>query len=304
MGNDLNQIAENTSVFLTVVILGLILLEWAVLLIAKQSKRNKEGVVNIASAGLAFLPIFILQKVLFVGLMFWLYEYRMFVLGTDWYVWLLGWIAYDFMFWFIHFISHRVRLFWCLHSVHHQPKEMKLSVGFRGSLFDFILTPHNVIWLPLIGFNPLMVLLIDSVGKIYGVLVHIHERWAPELRWKWIEKLLITPTLHRIHHSTNHIYLDRNYGEAFSFWDRIFGTFQPEIDNERIEYGVMKDTDSENLFDSQTDEFLSLWNDLKSATKYSDKLKYLFYPPGWNHTDGGMLAEDFRQLAWKKKHLS
>jgi sterol desaturase/sphingolipid hydroxylase (fatty acid hydroxylase superfamily) len=183
--------------------------------------------------------------------------------------------------------------------VHHQPKEMKLSVGFRGSFLDFLMTPHNIIWMPLLGFNPVMVLVVDAFAKMYGVLVHINESWIPTKRWKWFERLFVSPSLHRAHHSTNHLYLDRNYGEALVIWDRLFGTIQPYRESEKLEYGVMKDVDSEDLKDAQLNELRSLWQDMKSAPTISTKLKYAFYPPGWNHFDGGMLADDFRKAAQK-----
>ena len=290
-------IAEYLPIILTISILGLIVLEWCTLALSDLVKRNKEGVVNMASAGLAFFPIFILQKLLLVGMMYWLYQHRFFSFDTKWYTWVVGWVIYDFGFWLIHWLSHRVRILWCVHGVHHQPHEMKLSVGFRGSFLDFLVTPHNFIWMPLLGFHPIMVLLIDAFAKMYGVLVHINESWIPTKRWKWMEWLLITPSLHRAHHSTNHLYLDRNYGEALSVWDRLFRTIQPYQQSDDLKYGVMKDVDSESLLDAQLNELKSLWHDVKSTSSFSQKLKYIFFPPGWNHVDGGILAEDLRATA-------
>ena len=129
--------AENAPIFLTVIILGLVLIEWGILVFTNQAKKDSEGWINIASAALTFAPIFVLQQLFFLALMFWLYNYRLFNLGNEWHVWLIGWVVYDFGFWLIHFISHRIRFFWCLHSIHHSAKEMKLSVAFRGSLFRF-----------------------------------------------------------------------------------------------------------------------------------------------------------------------
>jgi sterol desaturase/sphingolipid hydroxylase (fatty acid hydroxylase superfamily) len=289
--------AENAPIFLTVIILGLVLIEWGILVLTKQSKKNLEGWINIASAALAFAPIFALQQLFFLALMFWLYNYRLLNLGTEWYVWVAAYVLYDFGFWFIHFISHRVRFFWCIHSIHHSAKEMKLSVAFRGSFFDFILIPHNIIWMPLLGFNPVMVILIDAIGKMYGVIEHINENWVPTKRWKWFEYLFVSPSLHRVHHSVNHLYLDRNYGETLSIWDRVFGTMQPLDEGEVPEYGIMKEIDTDNLVTVQTDEFHSLWNDMKSADRLTDKIKYALYPPGWNHVDGGILADELRKTA-------
>lgn len=300
----MSKLSEYLPAILTVSILGMVFLEWGLLLLSRKSKRNKEGIVNIVSAGFAFFPIFILQKLVLVGFMYWLYEYRWFQFEVQWYHWLVLWIIYDFGFWLIHFLGHRVRLLWCIHGVHHQPHEMKLSVGFRGSFLDFVKIPHNIIWLPLLGFNPLMILLVDAVGKMYGVLVHINENWLSTRRWKRFEWLLVSPSLHRAHHSTNHIYLDRNFGEAFSVWDRIFRTLQPYNESDKLNYGVMKEIDSENLVDSQLHELKSLWEDVYSTSSITDKLKYIFYPPGWNHINGGVMADDLRMKAKETRRLS
>ena len=291
---------ENAPVFLIVIILGLVLIEWGILVITKKSRKNAEGWINIASAVLTFTPIFALQQLFLIAFMFWLYNYRLFDLGTAWYVWMAAFVVYDLGFWLIHFISHRIRLFWCMHSPHHSAKEMKLSVAFRGSFLEFLLIPHNIIWMPLLGFNPVMVILIDAIGKIYGVIEHVNESWIPTKRWKWFEYLFVSPSLHRVHHSVNHLYLDRNYGETLSIWDRLFGTIQPLDEGEIPEYGIMKQIDTESLIAVQIDELRSLWNDMKSADKVSDKIKYALYPPGWNHIDGGVLAEHLRSSALNK----
>lgn len=296
--NDLT--IESAPIILTVIILGLVLFEWGILILTKRAEANPEGWINIASAALTFAPIFTLQKVLFVAFMFWLFQFRIIDLDNAWYTFAIGWVVYDFGFWLIHLASHRVRVLWCLHSIHHSAKEMKLSVAFRGSFFDFILVPHNIIWMPLLGFHPVMVIMIDAIGKIYGVLDHINESWVPTKQWKWYEYLFISPSLHRVHHSVNHLYLDRNYGETLSIWDRLFGTLQPLSENEVPQYGIMKEIDTDSLLTVQSDEFRSLWHDMASAQKWSDKVKYALYPPGWNHVDGGLLADDLRNAASRR----
>jgi sterol desaturase/sphingolipid hydroxylase (fatty acid hydroxylase superfamily) len=280
-----------------------VLAEWALLAIEKKIDSHAEAKVSILSAMLSFFPIFIFTKVLYIGLMFWFYENRWFELGFDWYVWLLAWVAYDFMFYLIHWLSHTVRLFWCFHSVHHTPHEMKLSVAFRGSFADFLLVPHNILWLPLLGFHPFMVLIVEVVGRFYGILVHVNESWFPNRKRHWIEKILVSPSVHRVHHSTNAVYLDRNYGEALSIWDVLFRTYQPELPDEKPVYGTMKEIDSEQLMDTQTSEFKALWRDVRAAPGWTDKLRYLFKPPGWNHRDGGKLGSTLRKEALMQKKL-
>ncbi|SFZ80163.1 sterol desaturase family protein [Tenacibaculum maritimum] len=276
-----------------------VVLEWVILVINNKINSNKSGFVNLLSYFVELLPYFILD-VFFFGIMLWLYNYRLFDLGTSWYVWVLCYVLYDLLFYIIHYLGHRVRFFWCIHGVHHTAEEMKMTVAVRGSFFGFLLTPHNTIWLPLLGFDPFMVLIIDGIAKIYGLFEHINEHFISSKN-SWIENIFVTPSVHRVHHSKNHVYLDRNYGETFSIWDHLFGTFQTEIKEEKPLYGMMDDKiDGKNLWQIQTVLWKELWYDIKTAPTFKDKINYLIKPPGWNHIDGGKLAEEFRNEAKQK----
>ena len=279
---------------LTLVIMTLVTIEWIILSVQSKIENQKESWVNVFSAGLAFIPQFLITKTVFLVILFWCFNHKLFDLGFHGYSWILCWLIYDFCFWLIHFLSHKVRLLWCLHNVHHSAKEMKLSVGFRGSLFDVFLIPHTFLWIPFFGFHPFMVLIIDAIGKLYGIVVHINKDWFSDNKRSLIEKFIITPSAHRVHHSTNGIYLDRNYGETFSIWDHLFGTYQSEIPHESPVYGIRKEVNSGNLYESQMTEFKHLWKDIRSTSKISDKIKYILMPPGWNHYGTGLLAKDLR----------
>jgi len=294
---ELAFIAERLPQTLTVVILSVVIIEWVGLTVLNKVERQKESWVNVFSAGLAFLPQFLVSKIIFLAIMFWAYEHRFFDLGFEWYYWGIAWIIYDFNFWLIHFLSHKVRLFWCLHNVHHSAKEMKLSVGFRGSLFDVFLIPHTFLWMPLLGFHPFLVLIVDAIGKLYGVAVHINEDLMPDRKRRWFEWIIITPSAHRVHHSTNHLYLDTNYGETLAIWDRIFGTYQEEIKEEKPTYGVLKEVDSGNLYDTQANEFLGLWKDIRSTKSILNKIKYIVMPPGWSPNGDTLMAKELRKEA-------
>lgn len=282
-----------------IIFIVLVAVEWIALAITKKIQSNKSGFINLLSYFVELIPYFFIDF-LFWGFMIWSYQYRIFSLGHAWYVWILCYIVYDFLFYVIHYLGHQVRFFWCIHGVHHTAEEMKLTVAVRGSFFGFLLTPHNTIWLPLLGFDPFMVLIIDGIAKLYGLYEHVNESIIPNKNG-WLEKLFITPSIHRVHHSKNHVYLDRNYGETFSIWDHIFGTFQTELEKEKPVYGVMDDKiDGTNLWQVQTILWKELWQDIVNAPTFLDKIKYLYKPPGWNHIDGGKLAEEFRSEALQK----
>jgi sterol desaturase/sphingolipid hydroxylase (fatty acid hydroxylase superfamily) len=175
------------------------IVEWGILIVINFVERKKEGVVSIVSYLLQSIPYFLLSKVMIVGTMFLLYDNRFFDLGFQWYVWVLGYILYDFTVFFVHYLGHKVRVLWCIHGVHHTAEDMNLTVVARGSIFDVFLTPFNFIWLPIIGFHPFMIFVIEPIARLYATLTHINEKVIG--KQKWLDKILITPSVHRVHHA-------------------------------------------------------------------------------------------------------
>jgi len=287
---------------MSVIVLVLMIVELVILFITNYVEKKKEGLVSIISYLVQSVPYFLLGKIFIVGTMFFLYEHRVFDMNFKWYSWVLAFLLYDFTVFFIHFLGHKVRVLWCIHGVHHTAEEMNLTVVARGSIFDVFFTPFNFIWLPILGFHPFMIFVIEPIARLYATLSHTNENFIGKL--KWLEGIFITPSVHRVHHAKNHVYLDRNYGETLSIWDRIFRTFQTELDDEKIQYGIMHDKlNSESFWHVQFLMWKELWTDVKNAPTWSDKIKYVFMPPGWNHVDGGKLANVYRDEAKKARSL-
>ncbi len=281
------------------IVLALITIEWIILWITHKIESHKEGWVNLLSYALESLPYIFLGRIVIFGIMLFTYQYRIITLSTAWYIWILAYFLYDFMFYAVHYLGHQVRFFWCIHGVHHTAKEMKLTVAIRGSFLGFIHSPHTVIWLPLLGFDPYMIFIVEAIARLYGLYEHASEKIIGKQHW--MELFFISPSAHRVHHAKNHIYLDRNYGETFSIWDRLFGTFQKELSEVKPKYGIMDDKiDSENIFQVQFSLWKDLWHDMKNAPRFIDKVKYIIMPPGWNHIDGGKMAHSFREEAKSK----
>ena len=295
VANFSSKLTQNSAIF----VYSIILVEWLFLWRIQIIKKHKETVVNLFSYFIESIPYLLLGPIVILGIMNFSYSIRIFTFGTEWYVWVLAFFALDFGRWFIHFLGHKVRLFWCIHGVHHTPKEMSFSVTVRGSFLGFLLSPHSFIWLPLLGFNPIMVIIVDTICRVYVVLEHGNEKVIG--KQQWMEFLFISPSAHRVHHAKNPIYLDRNFGETFSIWDRIFRTFQTELNTVKPELGIMDDKiDPSNIKEVQLSLWKGLWKDVKQAPTFADKLKYIFFPPGWNHIDGGKLAGEFREEALKE----
>ncbi len=195
---ELEFISEKLPATLTILVLTVVVIEWIGLTLTGKIEKQKESWVNIFSAGLAFLPQFLITKVVFLVIMFWAYQNSFFDIGLEWYYWIIAWIIYDFSFWLIHFLGHKVRLLWCLHNVHHSAKEMKLSVGFRGSVFDVLLVPHTFLWLPLLGFRSIFNFNCRCCCKALScVAVHINGDLVPNKKRRWFECLVMTPSAHQ-----------------------------------------------------------------------------------------------------------
>lgn len=292
----LDAAAEWMPALMTLWALLVVAIEWIALSRTGRIRRHREGVVNVLSGLLSFVPVFALGAVVTVALMTWLYQHRLFDLGLEWYVWVLAWLAYDLSSFVVHFVSHKVRILWCMHSPHHAPEEMKASVAFRGSFADFLVTPHVTLWLPLLGFHPAVVLVVDGLMMGWGVMLHLNPGAVPGLGRPGLRRWVITPSTHRLHHARDAVYLDSNYGLSLAIWDRLLGVWQPRIPEVAPRLGVSTPVESDRLGSSQLAEFAALWRDVRGAPRWVDKVGYLLMPPGWA-PGGGETATQIRRRA-------
>ncbi|GAB4540382.1 MAG: sterol desaturase family protein [Haliangiales bacterium] len=218
-----------------------------------------------------------------------MYDYRLFDYGFAWYGWVLCFLLIDMMFYVTHRMHHRLRVLWCVHFVHHSAEEFELPTGIRGSFLDAATQFPVYAWLPLVGIHPLMYLITDTVFKFLIFIYHT------ELVGKlgFLEKIIVTPSSHRVHHGKNIRYLDRNYGGVFIIFDKLLGTYQEE--DERPVYGVRNKPANFNLIKTQGGEFVELWRDMAAAPTLKDKLKYALMPPGWRHDGPGETSDELQR---------
>jgi sterol desaturase/sphingolipid hydroxylase (fatty acid hydroxylase superfamily) len=191
----------------------------------------------------------------------------------------LTWVALflldDLAYYWFHRVSHESRVFWASHVVHHSSQHYNLSTALRQTWVPMTYFPF---WLalPLLGFAPWMVLLAQSWSLIYQFWIHTERiRRLP----RWVEAVFNTPSHHRVHHGSNRVYLDRNYGGILIVWDRLFGTFTPE--RERVRYGLTRNIESFNPIDVAFHEYRAMWSDLRRARSWRDRAGILFHGPGW-----------------------
>lgn len=296
LGAFLEQLADLSLWFMFAIILTELTFLW----VGKKVKMKKESWVSLLCYGLGYLPYILFFTALQFNIMMWLYEHaRIFTLGTHWYVWVLAFIAFDFIWWVVHFAAHKVRFLWCIHGVHHTPKEMNMSVAIRGSLFDFIQYIPMVAWLPVLGFHPYLIFVVEIISRFYGIFTHLNEERFK--RTPLFDRVMITPSLHRIHHASNHLYIDTNFSNLLSVWDRIFKTYQRQEDTVKPVFGLMdKDLNTESVISSQFGLWQDLISDIRAAPRFADKVKYVFMPPGWSPDNGGKTANNYRNDALKE----
>lgn len=255
-------------------------------------KDTKVSVLMMVFSGIIeFIP-----KVLAFVIFFYLYEISPLknVIGRQWWAWSLLLFADDFTYYWFHRLNHEVRLFWAGHVPHHSSIHMNLGTALRQGVGERIHKFFFWLWIPLLGFDPLMMFTMMGISLIYQFFVHtelINRLPKP------IEFIFNTPSHHRVHHASNIRYLDCNHAGILIIWDRIFGTFSEELkDVEHPVYGLTVNIATYNPIKVVTHEYAAILKDVKRAKKISDKLNYIFNSPGWSH-DG----EDNRAKTLRKK---
>jgi len=215
----------------------------------------------------------------------WLQPYALFQTKMTWYWFIYGYIVWEFGHFLYHYWGHKVRIFWCLHSTHHAPEQMNLSVThahffLEAPYADAIRTTVCI----LLGVEPVLLFLIMFIDGTYGAFIHVGENMMKDGRMGFLNKIILTPSHHRVHHAKNPLYMDTNFCNLLNIWDKVFGTYQDEQHNIDIEYGITRKMNSGNFLDVYFGEFTALFKDVAKAPGLKNKLLYIVMPPGWSHT--------------------
>ncbi len=226
---------------------------------------------------------------------FWLYEHRLIDWNLrDWPAYVALFFILEFAYYWFHRASHRVRLWWLNHSVHHSPNEFTLSTAYRlgwtGRITLSLIFFVPIAWL---GFPPALVAIALSINLLYQFW--IHAEWIPKLGF--LEGILNTPSAHRVHHASNVEYLDANYGGVLVIFDRLFGTYIPERDEEKPIYGWVQPIETHNPLAIVFRPWRDLFRDLKTARSIRDVIGFGFAPPGWQPDGNGPTTENLRKRA-------
>jgi sterol desaturase/sphingolipid hydroxylase (fatty acid hydroxylase superfamily) len=256
--------------------MGLIVLE------AIYSRIRRDGVYElkdtigsvITSLGYQWIRKLALAA-LFTGGLLWAQSLSPFAWSpsSPW-TWFFCFLLVDFFYYWDHRLGHEMNVLWAFHNIHHSSEKFNLAVASRLSWVEEAYRWIFLAPLALLGIPVPMIVLMKLLHRLYQVPVH--SMYIGKLGW--LEYILATPSQHRVHHGRNEQYLDKNYGGALCIWDRLFGTFEPEV--EKVEFGLVKQINTTNPIKIQLVGPQRLWAELQQDGTLLEKVLYLFKKPG------------------------
>lgn len=222
------------------------------------------------------------------------WPYRLFDMPVTWWSFIAVFVLYDFVYYWKHRFAHRMRWFWSEHITHHSSEHYNLTTALRQPWFGPFTGLIILGWpMVMLGFHPAFIFFVGGLNLVYQFWIHTQ---AIDRMPGWFEAAMNTPSHHRVHHATNPRYLDRNYAGVFIVWDKMFGTFEAERDDEKIRYGIIKQLGSFNLLYAVFHEWIGMLSDIWRAP-WRHKLSYLLREPGWTH-DGSRDTSDTIRARW------
>jgi alkylglycerol monooxygenase len=239
------------------------------------SYRLNDTLTNI-NCGIVSQVTGVFLKILSIGVYTWVYEkYRLFTIENSLIHLFILFVLYDFLYYWAHRYSHEINLFWGGHVVHHSSEEYNLSVALRQSSTQTIWTFSFYLPLALMGFDPVSLVVISGFNLLYQFWIHTESIG----KLGFLEKILNTPSHHRVHHGRNPQYIDKNHGGTFILFDKWFGTFEEE--KERPVYGITEPVGSWNPLWINGSHYLKILKELKSQSDLKNQLRTLFGKPGF-----------------------
>ena len=207
-----------------------------------------------------------------------LYQFKFITVNEllpTWAVWIVTFVMIDFVYYWYHRFSHRVRFMWAVHMNHHSSEEMNFTVSLRQAWFGPITKVPFFIVMPLIGFDPIITAVAGVASTLWGVIGH--TQWIRRLGV--LEYILVTPSSHRVHHGSNECYIDKNYGNLLIVWDRLFGTFAEEI--EPVRFGIRENVKTFNPIKITFMFWQQMVSDFKNSKNQKERLLSFFGKPEW-----------------------
>lgn len=271
--------------------------EWVWLRRRGESRHNnlKDSAASLAM-GTGNLITDLAFGVISLSLLTAAWQYRLFDLGASLPVIFLALIAQDFVYYWKHRASHRIRWFWAAHVVHHSSQYYNLTTALRQPWISHF-TGYAIMSIPLVllGFHPLLIAFVASLNLLYQYWIHTE---AIGRMPSWFEALFNTPSHHRVHHSVHPKYLDANYAGIFIIWDKIFGSFVAEDTDVPMEYGVVTPINTYNPIKIAFAEWAQIFKDMLTPRRpigFWARAKYALAPPGYSHDGSRQTSEDIKR---------
>ena len=234
------------------------------------------------------------------GILTWFWQFRFFDLGVSWWVGLGAFLIDDLRYYWYHRIAHRMRWFWAEHINHHSSQHYNLSTALRQS-WTGSFTGAVVLQVPLVllGVHPAFLAFVYGFNLVYQFWIHTETIGKLPA---WFEAVMNTPSHHRVHHATNPRYLDANYAGTLIIWDRMFGTFVEELEEDQPRYGIVKNIGTFNPVKVAFHEYVGIARDVFTpGLTLRQRLAYLFAPPGWSH-DGSRDTSESLKAAYVRRN--
>ncbi|QBF30419.1 sterol desaturase family protein [Thalassococcus sp. S3] len=233
------------------------------------------------------------------GFFMWLWSLTPLDLGASLWVVALCFVLDDLRYYWVHRFGHRIRWVWASHVNHHSSQHYNLTTALRQTwtgTFTFMMVMRAP--LILLGFHPAMVLFCGGLNLIYQFWIHTE---AIGRMPRWFEAIMNTPSHHRVHHGRNARYLDANYAGVFIIWDKLFGTFVPEREDEKPDYGLVQNIGTFNPIRVAFHEWIGLFRDVfQPGLTLRQRFGYAFGPPGYSHDGSRDTSETIKQHYLKR----
>jgi sterol desaturase/sphingolipid hydroxylase (fatty acid hydroxylase superfamily) len=280
MSINYQHLYDSLHKFLPVYIITFLVLEFVYHYFFRRKINTKEVLYNVQSGIIVLVTQFFLQTFFLAGLYPSIYEHRVYTFSNGVSTLVIGFFLYTFLQYVSHYLSHKVRLFWCFHEVHHSATQMNSSTGLRNSIFDIMSTDALYLFIPFVGIPPIVFLINYALAKIWGNFIHINEDIVSRISWlRWF---VVDPETHHLHHAKNKVYLDKNFCEVTPLYDKLFGTYVEQ--SEVPKYGSLHHEPA-NFLDIHLYEFRRLKKDITAASSFKVKVMLVFMPPGWKNTE-------------------
>ncbi len=267
---------------------------WGVSTKVLRGRYEKRDGFASMSMGVGNLISDALLALLSLTFLMWVWKFRLLDWGFGIWAVLGALIAQDFLYYWKHYAAHKIRWFWSAHVVHHSSEHYNLTTALRQP-WNSPLTGFFILSSPLVllGVHPYLLGFVGSINLIYQFWIHTE---AIDKMPKWFEAIFNTPSHHRVHHATNPRYLDANFAGIFIVWDRIFGTFVPELDAEDITYGIVKPVGTFNPVKIAFIEMVNIFRDaFARGLTIRERFRYVFAPPGYSHDGSRTGSVDIKQ---------